>query len=151
MTALTLRGVSARYGPRVVARAVDASVPAGSWLAIIGPNGAGKSSLLKSIVGVVEHDGEILLNDRTGKFTREIGKPIRESRGEVLTGLRLKSDRFGFEPEITAKVARKRKPSWRIFEIPISYSGRTYEEGKKIGLRDAISALFCIIRFWMFD
>ncbi|MFM7149940.1 MAG: glycosyltransferase family 2 protein, partial [Gemmataceae bacterium] len=50
---------------------------------------------------------------------------------------------------VTAKVARHR-PAWRIYEIPISYSGRTYEEGKKIGLRDAFSALFCIIRFRFF-
>src|SRR5215469_15485165 len=67
-------------------------------------------------------------------------------RREVLDGVKLKSNRFGFEPEITAKVARRR-PSWRIFEIPISYSGRTYEEGKKIGLKDAFTALFCILRF----
>src|SRR5213079_2683008 len=60
-------------------------------------------------------------------------------RREVLDGLNLKSDRFGFEPEFTAKVAKKRRPKWRVFEIPISYSGRTYEEGKKIGLKDAFS------------
>jgi glycosyltransferase involved in cell wall biosynthesis len=72
-------------------------------------------------------------------------------RREVLDGMQLKSNRFGFEPEITAKVARKRKPSWRIYEVPISYSGRTYEEGKKIGLKDAFNALYCIIRYWMFD
>ncbi|HLJ93712.1 MAG TPA: glycosyltransferase family 2 protein [Gemmataceae bacterium] len=72
-------------------------------------------------------------------------------RREVLADVRLKSNRFGFEPEITAKVARRRDPSWRIYEIPISYSGRTYEEGKKIGLRDALSALYCIVRYWLFD
>jgi glycosyltransferase involved in cell wall biosynthesis len=72
-------------------------------------------------------------------------------RREVLAGIRLRSDRFGFEPEITAKVAKKRSPSWRIFEIPISYSGRTYEEGKKIGLRDAFTALYCIVRYRLFD
>jgi glycosyltransferase involved in cell wall biosynthesis len=72
-------------------------------------------------------------------------------RREVLQGLHLKSDRFGFEPEITAKIARKRNPSWRIYEAPISYSGRTYEEGKKIGLKDAINAFFCILRFRYFD
>jgi len=72
-------------------------------------------------------------------------------RREVLADIHLKSDRFGFEPEITAKVARSRNPAWRIYEIPISYSGRTYEEGKKIGLRDAINALYCIVRFWLFD
>ena len=72
-------------------------------------------------------------------------------RREVLQGIKLKSDRFGFEPEITAKIARKRTPSWRIYEIPISYSGRTYEEGKKIGFKDAISAFFAIVRFRYFD
>jgi glycosyltransferase involved in cell wall biosynthesis len=72
-------------------------------------------------------------------------------RREVLTGLRLKSNRFGFEPEITAKVAKHRDPVWRIYEIPISYSGRTYEEGKKIGLRDALTAMYWIVRFWLFD
>src|SRR5262245_20425131 len=59
-------------------------------------------------------------------------------RREVLAGIELRSDRFGFEPEITAKIAKKRNPAWRIYEIPVSYSGRTYEEGKKIGLKDAI-------------
>ncbi|MBI1913186.1 MAG: glycosyltransferase family 2 protein [Planctomycetes bacterium] len=74
-------------------------------------------------------------------------------RREVLTDITVKSNRFGFEPEITAKVAKKRKgrSSWRVYEVPISYSGRTYEEGKKIGLRDAINALFCIIRFRYFN
>ncbi len=72
-------------------------------------------------------------------------------RREVLDGITLKSNRFGFEPEITAKVARKKNPSWRMFEVPISYSGRTYEDGKKIGLKDAFTALYCIIRFSMFD
>lgn len=72
-------------------------------------------------------------------------------RREVLQGIELKSDRFGFEPEITAKIAKKKNPSWRIYEIPISYSGRTYEEGKKIGLKDAFNALYCIVRFWLKD
>jgi glycosyltransferase involved in cell wall biosynthesis len=72
-------------------------------------------------------------------------------RREVLTDIRLKSNRFGFEPEITAKIAKHRNPAWRIYEIPIGYSGRTYEEGKKIRLRDAFNALYCIIRFWLFD
>lgn len=68
-------------------------------------------------------------------------------RREVLADLQLQSNRFGFEPEVTAKVAKHRNPTWRIYEVPISYSGRTYEEGKKIGLRDAFSALYCILRY----
>jgi glycosyltransferase involved in cell wall biosynthesis len=72
-------------------------------------------------------------------------------RREVLQGLKLRSDRFGFEPEVTAKIARKKNPSWRIYEVSISYSGRTYEEGKKIGLKDAFNALYCILRYRYFD
>jgi glycosyltransferase involved in cell wall biosynthesis len=72
-------------------------------------------------------------------------------RREVLAEINLKSNRFGFEPEITAKVAKRRNPSWRIYEVPISYSGRTYEEGKKIRFRDALNALYCIVRYWLFD
>jgi glycosyltransferase involved in cell wall biosynthesis len=72
-------------------------------------------------------------------------------RREVLTGLNLKSNRFGFEPEVTAKIAKKKHPAWRIYEVPISYSGRTYEEGKKIGLRDAFNAMYCIVRYWCWD
>jgi glycosyltransferase involved in cell wall biosynthesis len=72
-------------------------------------------------------------------------------RREVLDGMTLKSNRFGFEPEVTAKIARKRTPPWRVYEVPISYFGRTYEEGKKIGLKDAITALYCIVRYWLRD
>jgi glycosyltransferase involved in cell wall biosynthesis len=72
-------------------------------------------------------------------------------RREVLAGIKLKSCRFGFEPEITAKVARRQPRAWRIYEIPISYSGRTYEEGKKIRLKDAVTAFYCILRFWLAD
>jgi glycosyltransferase involved in cell wall biosynthesis len=71
-------------------------------------------------------------------------------RREVLSGMKLKSNRFGFEPEFTAKIA-KRRPAWRVYEVPISYSGRTYEEGKKIGFKDAVQAFFCVIRYWLFD
>ena len=71
-------------------------------------------------------------------------------RREVIQGMKLRSDRFGFEPEVTAKIA-KRRPKWRVFEVPISYSGRTYEEGKKIGLKDAFNALWCIIWYKFID
>lgn len=68
-------------------------------------------------------------------------------RREILAGIVLYEDRFGFEPEITAKLARKKV---RIYEVGISYSGRTYEEGKKIGWRDGLRALYCIIRYRFF-
>jgi glycosyltransferase involved in cell wall biosynthesis len=65
-------------------------------------------------------------------------------RREVLQALDLREDRFGFEPEVTAKVARL---GCRVYEVPISYAGRTYEEGKKIGWRDAVSGLRCVVRY----
>ncbi len=65
-------------------------------------------------------------------------------RREILQGLTLRSDRFGIEPELTAKVART--PA-RIYEVPISYHGRTYAEGKKIGWRDGFAAIWAILRY----
>lgn len=66
-------------------------------------------------------------------------------RREVAEGMELRENGFGFEPEFTAKIARQKK--WRIYEVPISYYGRTYEEGKKIGWRDGLRALWCIIKY----
>ncbi|MBV8487663.1 MAG: glycosyltransferase family 2 protein, partial [Planctomycetaceae bacterium] len=75
-------------------------------------------------------------------------------RREVIQGITLKSDRFGFEPEVTAKVARfqlkdnkRQSRPCRIYEIPVSYHGRTYREGKKIGIKDGFQALYCIVRY----
>lgn len=65
-------------------------------------------------------------------------------RLEVLRSIELQEDRFGIEPEITAKVAGG---GWRLYEVGISYDGRTYEEGKKIGWRDGMRALVCIVRY----
>ena len=67
---------------------------------------------------------------------------------EVLAGITLCENRFGFEPEITAKVARAKK--WKIYEVPISYYGRSYEEGKKIGWRDGFRAIWCILKYGFF-
>jgi len=69
-------------------------------------------------------------------------------RAEVLKSIELKSNRFGFEPEITMKLAKKR---YRFYEVPISYHGRTYEEGKKITWKDGLAALYCMIRFRFSD
>ena len=76
-------------------------------------------------------------------------------RREVIQGITLKSNRFGFEPEVTAKVARFHVPpidgrpgrKCRIFEMPVSYNGRDYSEGKKIGWKDGFQALYCIVRY----
>jgi glycosyltransferase involved in cell wall biosynthesis len=65
-------------------------------------------------------------------------------RREVLDAIDLEQERFGFEPEVTAKVA---KLGVRVYEVPVSYHGRTYEQGKKIRARDALQAMWCIVRY----
>ncbi len=65
-------------------------------------------------------------------------------RREIIQGLELEETRFGFEPEVTAKIARL---GVRIFEVGISYDGRTYAEGKKIGWRDGVRAMYCIGKY----
>jgi glycosyltransferase involved in cell wall biosynthesis len=67
---------------------------------------------------------------------------------DIIQGIKLEENRFGFEPEVTAKVSRV--PKVRIYEVGISYYGRTYEEGKKIGMKDAFRALYCIIKYNIF-
>ncbi len=95
----------------------------------------------------------LLSNMFTGLNLTDMETCYKVFRREVLQGITLKSNRFGFEPEITAKIARRKKdgPSWRVYEVPISYAGRTYEEGKKIGFKDAFSALWCILRYRFFN
>lgn len=66
-------------------------------------------------------------------------------RRDIIQGLKLEENRFGFEPEVTAKVARV--PGVRIYEVGISYYGRTYAEGKKIGWRDGFRAIYCIVKY----
>jgi glycosyltransferase involved in cell wall biosynthesis len=68
-------------------------------------------------------------------------------RRDVLQDLQLRENRFGFEPEVTAKIAAR---GCRIYEVPISYRGRTYAEGKKIGWKDAVSGMWCVLRYNLF-
>jgi glycosyltransferase involved in cell wall biosynthesis len=65
-------------------------------------------------------------------------------RREIIQSIPIEENRFGFEPEITVKVARRKL---RIYEVGISYSGRTYEEGKKIGWKDGVRALYCLVKY----
>ena len=69
-------------------------------------------------------------------------------RVEVIKSVKLKEQRFGFEPEVTQKIARI--PNIRIYEVGISYYGRTYLEGKKIGWKDGVRAIFCIVKYGLF-
>ena len=85
-----------------------------------------------------------LSNMATGVNMTDMETCYKTFRREIIQKIKIEENRFGFEPEITAKVARLKV---RIFEVAISYSGRTYAEGKKIGWRDGIHALWCIFKY----
>lgn len=91
-----------------------------------------------------------LSNMFTGLNLTDMETCYKVFRREVVEAIlpTLKQNRFGIEPELTAKVARRR---FRVYEIGITYAGRTYAEGKKIGLGDAFQALWCILRYWRWD
>ena len=90
----------------------------------------------------------LLSNMLTNLNFTDIETGYKVFRTEVISGMRLRSNRFGFEPEFTAKIA---KGGWRIYEVPISYSGRDYSEGKKITWRDGLAALFQVVWYRFFD
>ena len=90
----------------------------------------------------------LLSNTLTNLNLTDMETCYKVFRREVLSDIQLKSDRFGFEPEFTAKIAKK---GVRIYETPISYSGRTYAEGKKIGWKDGVKAIVAIVWFRFFD
>jgi len=84
----------------------------------------------------------------TGLNLTDMETCYKAFRSNVLRDLPLKQDRFGFEPEVTAKLARRR---YRIVESPIGYNARGYAEGKKIGVRDLFNAIYCIVRYGLAD
>ena len=85
-----------------------------------------------------------LSNMTSGLNLTDMETCYKAFRREAIQSIVIEEDRFGFEPEITAKVARAR---FRVYEVPISYHGRTYEEGKKIGWKDGVRALYAILKF----
>ncbi len=70
-------------------------------------------------------------------------------RTEIIQSIALRENRFGFEPEVTAKISRI--PGIRIYEVGISYYGRTYDEGKKIGWKDGFRAFYCILKYGLLN
>ena len=90
----------------------------------------------------------LLSNITTNLNLTDMETGYKVFRAEVIKGIPLKSNRFGFEPEVTAKIARR---GWRIFETQISYFGRSYAEGKKIGWKDGFQAIYCIFRYAIAD
>jgi len=90
----------------------------------------------------------LLSNMLTNLSFTDIETCYKAFRCELLKSIPIRSNRFGFEPEITAKISRRK---CHIYEVGISYKGRTYEEGKKITWRDAFPAIFTILKFWIID
>jgi glycosyltransferase involved in cell wall biosynthesis len=90
----------------------------------------------------------LLSNMFTNLNLTDMETGFKAFRREIIQGIQIQEDRFGFEPEITAKLARREA---RFYEIGISYSGRTYAEGKKIGWKDGVSALRVILKFAFWD
>jgi len=86
----------------------------------------------------------VLSNAFTNLNLTDMESCYKVFRREVISGLRLRQNGFGFEPEVTAKVARG---GWRIYEVAISYDGRDYSQGKKITWIDGVKAFYCIIRY----
>jgi len=93
---------------------------------------------------VMNHALTTLSNMTSGLNLTDMETCYKAFRREVIQSIQLEEDRFGIEPELTAKVARGR---WRVYEVPISYHGRTYAEGKKIGWRDGVRALYAIGKY----
>jgi glycosyltransferase involved in cell wall biosynthesis len=89
----------------------------------------------------------LLSNMVTNLNLTDIETCYKAFRREVIQGIQLEEDRFGFEPEVTAKIAKTR---YRIYEVGISYYGRTYAEGKKIGWKDGVRAIYCILKYNLF-
>ncbi len=89
-----------------------------------------------------------LSNLTTGLDLTDMETCYKAFRGQVLKSIPLRSNRFGIEPEITAKIAKR---GLSVYEVPISYHGRSYSEGKKIGWKDGVSAIWTIFKFWLFD
>ncbi len=90
----------------------------------------------------------VLSNSFTNLNLTDMETCYKAFRREVISGLRLRQNGFGFEPEVTAKVARGR---WRIYEVAITYDGRDYSQGKKITWTDGVKAFYCIIRYHLMD
>ena len=96
--------------------------------------------------------GNVFLTMLSNMFTNinltDMETCYKAFRREIIQAIKIKENRFGFEPEITAKVA---KMECRIYEVGISYYGRTYKEGKKIGWKDGFRAIFCILKYNLFN
>jgi len=153
-------GIAAATGDAVVVQDADLEYDPADLPALVGPIGAGKADAVygsrfqggpRRVLYFWHYVGNRLLTLLSNMFTNlnltDLETCYKLVRRDLLQRLPLSSNRFGFEVEITARLAQARA---RIWEMPISYSGRTYAEGKKITWRDGFAALFHILRYNLF-
>ncbi len=152
------RGIQAATGDYVVIQDADLEYDPREFTALLEPLLQGKADVVygSRFLGGAPHRVlyfwhsvgnwilTLLSNALTNINLSDMETCYKVFRREIIQAIPLEEDRFGFEPEVTVKVAKRRL---RIFEVGISYWGRTYEEGKKIGWKDGVRALWCLLKY----
>jgi glycosyltransferase involved in cell wall biosynthesis len=155
-------GIAAANGDFVIVQDADLEYDPRDYPAVLAPLADGRADVVygSRFMGGAPHRvlyfwhsvGNGFLTLLSNMFTdlnlTDMETCYKAFRREVIQSIEIAEDRFGFEPEVTAKVARR---GCRIYEVGISYSGRTYAEGKKIGYRDGLRAIWCILKYNLFD